>query len=276
MPKVRVGDIDMYYEVHGEGEPLVIINGAGASVAVSYRRIPAFSREFRLVLFDNRGVGLSDKPDMTYTTELMADDLAGLLDALDIESAHIQGVSMGGMIAQQFALRHPNRVRSLVLAVTYCGGPHSVIPPFADPHMDFHKSTPEEAAEALLRVCVTREYIDKNPDAFQKLVAFTVAHPMVHDGLTKHTQAVATHDTYDRLPEIRVPTLVLAGDSDRIMPVENARILAGRIPNSMLVIFPNAGHMLVEVANEVDLMVLDFFKSHRTEGHPPNQPPIES
>jgi len=263
MPKVRVGGIDMYYEVHGEGEPLVIINGAGANLEVSYRRIPLYSSEFRLILFDNRGAGRSDKPDMAYTTELMAADLAGLLDAIGIDSAHIQGMSMGGMIAQQLVLRYPERVRSLVLAVTYCGGPHGIVPPLGE--LNFRRSTPEESTEALLRACVTQEYIDKNPDAFQQLVAFTVAHPFPQDSLAKHASAVTTHDAYDRLPEIRVPTLVLAGDSDRIIPPENARILVSRIPNSELVIFQNAGHMLVEAGAEPDRVALDFFKRHRTE-----------
>jgi len=122
----------MYCEVHGEGEPLVMINGAGATVEWSYRLIPTYSHEYRLVLFDNRGIGQSDRPDMVYTTAMMSDDLAGLLDGIGIDSAQIRGVSFGGMIAQEFALRHPKRARSLILAATYCGGKHSVIPPFVD------------------------------------------------------------------------------------------------------------------------------------------------
>jgi hypothetical protein len=103
MPKVKVNDISMYYEVHGKGEPLVLINGAGASIETFYWLIPIYSRDYRLVLFDNRGVGQTDRPDMIYTTQLMADDLAGLLDAIGIDSAHMHVTSMGGMIAQEFA-----------------------------------------------------------------------------------------------------------------------------------------------------------------------------
>ena len=106
MPTVKVNGICMHYEVHGQGEPLVFINGAGASMVTSYWLIPIYSRDYRLVLFDNRGVGQTDKPDMTYTTQLMANDLAGLLDAIGIDSAHVYGTSMGGMVAQEFALRY--------------------------------------------------------------------------------------------------------------------------------------------------------------------------
>jgi pimeloyl-ACP methyl ester carboxylesterase len=262
MPKVTVGDITMYYEVHGKGEPLVIINGAGAGVEFLYRRIPKFSREFRLVIFDNRGAGRSDRPDMTYTTELMADDLAGLLDAIGIDWAHIYGMSMGGMIAQQFALRHPKKVRSLILAVTSCGGPKGVVQPLA-PMTDVYGARPEEAAEAMLRWLITDEFIAKNPSVFRQLVTFAVEHPLVHEGLPRHTEAVTTHDTYERLPEIAVPTLILAGDADRIMPLEHARILASRIPDARLAILKNSGHMLIEAADEADSIMLDFLKKHR-------------
>jgi 3-oxoadipate enol-lactonase len=275
VPKIKVGDITMYYEVHGEGEPLVMICGAGAGLELFYKRIPTFSQEYRLVLFDNRGAGRSDRPDMTYTTKLMSDDLAGLLDAIGIDSAHINGISMGGMIAQHFALGYPKRVRSLILTVTYCGGPHSIMSPLAD-MADMYKLTPEEATETMLRWFVTEEFINKNPSLFQQLIAFMVEHPLVHGDLPKHTQAIATHDTYERLPEIRVPTLIIAGDADRIIPVENARILASRIPNAELVILKNAGHMLLEAADEADKITLDFLKRHRTENYSSNQPQEDS
>jgi pimeloyl-ACP methyl ester carboxylesterase len=261
MPKVRVGDINMYYEVHGEGEPLVLINGAGAGVEWFYRLISTYSRQYRLILFDNRGAGRSDRPEMTYTTEAMSDDLAGLLDVLGVETVHVKGVSMGGMIAQHFALRHPKRVRSLVLVVTYCGGPHSIMPPVSE-ILDLHDLNPREAAEAMFRWCVTEEFVNQNPGLFQGLVGFAVKHPIIHPDSPRHLQAIARHDTYERLPEIRVPTLVLAGDADRVIAVENARILASRIPDAELVILKGAGHALIEAADEADRVILDFLHGH--------------
>ncbi|HOE16793.1 MAG TPA: alpha/beta fold hydrolase [Syntrophorhabdaceae bacterium] len=264
MPTVKVNDINMYHEIHGEGEPLVLINGAGAGVELLYWRIPKFSREYTLILFDNRGAGRSDRPEMAYTTELMADDLAGLFDVVGIDSAHVYGTSMGGMIAQHFALRYPEKVRSLILAVTCCGGPHSIKGPIVG-MAHIHELPLEKAVETMLRWFVTEEFIDGNPDTFRQIVAFMIKHPPVHSGLPRHTQAVATHDTYDRLPEIAAPTLVLAGDADRIIPVGNATILASRIPNAELAILKNAGHMLIEAADDVDRITLDFLKRHRTE-----------
>jgi len=264
MPKVKVNDIMMYYEVHGQGEPLVLINGAGAGIEMFYRLIPIYSRDYRLVLFDNRGVGQTDKPDVTYTTQLMADDLAGLLDAIGVDAAHVHGTSMGGMIAQEFALRYPNKVRSLVLAVTHCGGPHSIVPQSAD-MTRMYKLSQKAAAEAMLRLFVTEEFITERPEFFQRLLTFSVEHPIDPSSLQKHIQAVARHNTCDRLPEITAPTLILAGGADRVVPVDNSRILETRIPNAERIIFKNAGHMLVEVGDEPHRLTIEFLKRHRIE-----------
>ena len=99
--KIKIDDIDVYYEIHGEGEPLLLVEGLGYSTWMWFKQIPNFSREYQVIVFDNRGVGNTDKPDIEYTIEMMADDAAGLLRALDIESAHVLGVSMGGFIAQE-------------------------------------------------------------------------------------------------------------------------------------------------------------------------------
>jgi pimeloyl-ACP methyl ester carboxylesterase len=116
VPKVKVGDISMYYEVHGEGEPLLLVTGLGADLTAFMFQTPEFSKKYQVVVFDNRGVGRTDALDMPYSTEIMADDTAGLLNVLSIEKAHILGTSMGGMIAQELALKYPQRVRSLILA----------------------------------------------------------------------------------------------------------------------------------------------------------------
>lgn len=266
MPEVKVGDIRMHYEIYGEGEPLVMINGAGATMEWFYWLIPTYSRDYRLILFDNRGVGRTDKPDTTYTTAMMADDLAGLLDVIGIDSAHIRGVSFGGMIAQEFALRHPEKVKTLILLVTYCGGKHSSTLPFGADTERIRQLPPREATEAFLRWFITEEFIDKNPHVFEQLVAFALEHPAEPFGLAKHGEAIANHDTYDRLSTITAPTLVIGGDADKVIPVENSRILASRIPNAELVILKNAGHMLIEAANEVDRIILDFLRKYRAEG----------
>lgn len=266
MPKVKVGDINIYYEIHGEGEPLVFITGFTASIELWFRAIPVFSREYQLIIFDNRGAGRSDKPDVPYTMEMMADDLAGLLDAIGIDSAHIHGVSMGGMIAQHFTLRYPERVTSLTLSCTTCGGPHSIMADAETTSVmeSLPKLTPEEGTREMLRLCMSQEFIDKNPDLIKQIVAKMLEHPAPPHGMMRQLQAIMGHDTYERLPEIKVPTLVISGDADRLIPVENSRILASRIPNAELAILKNMGHLFgVEAEDESNRIMLDFLRRHR-------------
>ena len=127
MAKVSVNGCELYYEVHGQGDPLVLIMGLRRNVEWWYRQIPALSEKFQVIAFDNRGAGRSDKPAMEYSIRLFADDTAGLMDALDISEARILGISMGGYIAQELALNYPTKVNSLVLGCTGCGGDRAVI-----------------------------------------------------------------------------------------------------------------------------------------------------
>jgi pimeloyl-ACP methyl ester carboxylesterase len=125
MPTIKVGDISIYYEVHGEGEPLLLISGLGRDLTAWMFQTPEFSKKYRVIAFDNRGIGRTDAPDMPYSTEMMANDTVGLMNALSIEETHILGLSMGGQIAQYLAFKYPKRVRSLILADT-AASPHSL------------------------------------------------------------------------------------------------------------------------------------------------------
>ena len=270
MPQATVGDISIHYDVRGEGEPLVLINGYGGNSRAWFLEIPTFSPEFRVVTFDNRGTGDTDKPDITYTMAMMADDVSGLLDALDIEAAHVYGVSMGGMIAQEFTLRYPNRVISLVLGCTTCGGRQAVR---AGPEVtaylfdaDRMKGlAPEEAARQSLPFLFTQEYIDANPELMQVIVAGRMAKPTPLQSYLRQAEAIFGHDTYDRLPDITAPTLVIAGTADRLVPVENSRLLASRIPNAELVLLEGMGHgYLVQAAEEANKAIHDFLSRHRS------------
>ena len=264
MPKVKVGDINMYYEIHGGGEPLVYIYGRNGTVESARQQIQDFSETFRLVLFDFRGAGQSDAPDVPYTTEMIADELAELLDLIGINKAHIHGASMGGTIAQQFAIRHPNRVISLILQCTSCGGLNRVA---ADAEVikfnsEIANMTPDERATAQVSIVVTKEFIDNNPGIIDRMVEQNKKAATPSHGLMRRTEAAMTHDTYDRLPEIQAPTLILHGDADRMVPLQNGRILASRIPDSELVVFPNTGHIFLESRAEVNQTILDFLKKH--------------
>jgi len=269
MPKVKVGDINMYYEIHGEGEPFVMIPGATGNVDGEYRVIPVFAREYKVVAFDNRGAGRSDAPDIPYTTEMMANDLAGLLDTIGIDSVHILGGSLGGMIAQQFALRYPERVISLILACTGFGGPHSIIttdPEIIDARQHPKELPLKESIMQTLRLMMSQEFIDKNPELIEQLTAKMMEHPAPPQGHMRQVQAIIGHGTYERLPEIKAPTLVIHGEVDRNIPVENARILASRIPDAELVIMEKMRHgFMWEAEDESNRIMLDFLRRHRTK-----------
>jgi pimeloyl-ACP methyl ester carboxylesterase len=265
MPKVKVGDINMYYEVHGKGEPLVFFAGLGVGTEVCTELIPVYSPEYRLVLFDNRGAGRSDAPDIPYTMEMFADDLAGLLDAIDISSAHVYGISLGGGIALCFTLIYPDRVKSLVLSSTHCGGPHMVTPDaeITKTLTNLAQANPEERAEGMMRLNVTPEFAARNPAIMQEMRKERAKQYTSSQGTMRQQQVSCAIDIYERLPEIKAPTLIIHGDADRLVPVENARIMAPRIRNAELVILKNAGHILIEAGNEPNQIVLDFLRRHR-------------
>ena len=267
MATVKVNDINIYYEIHGEGPPLVLIMGLGGDLTRWYRILPILSREFRVITFDNRGAGRSDKPDIPYTMEMMADDIAGLLDVTGIEAAHVFGVSMGGMIAQHFGLRHPQRATSLILGCTRCGGAHSIADDAGASRLlnpeRLRTMSAEERARELLPALWSQEFIDNNPDIVEEHIAITSKYPIDEASYTRQMQAANDHDTYERLPEINRPTLVITGEDDRLIPAENSRILASRIPGAELVILEGAGHGFHSQKNEETCKIItDFMKRH--------------
>jgi len=269
MPITKVGDINIYYEIHGKGEPLVLIYGYVGHSELWFRQVPVLSKKYQVIAFDNRGVGRSDKPDIPYTMTTMAADIAGLLDVIDVDAAHIFGISMGGMIAQHFALNYPQRVISLILGCTYCGGVHSIQPgPESMAALfDFErlrKMTPEEVTRQAMPFCYSQEFITKNPDIIEERVAKQLEYPTPDHGAIRQAGAIMGHDTYELLPRIKLPTLVIAGDNDRLIPVGNSRILASRIPEAELVILKGPGHeFFIEAAEEANKTILDFLGRHR-------------
>jgi pimeloyl-ACP methyl ester carboxylesterase len=257
----------LYYEVYGEGEPLLLIMGLGANHLSWTAQIPVYSREFRVIVFDNRGTGRSDFPaGAEYTIPVLADDAAALLDALGVDSAHVYGISMGGMIAQEMALRHPDRVKSLILGATTPGGPNAVAP---EPEalrslLDQGAAIDRSVNPALLDVLFSPGFLADHGSelvtAFQSMADYP---PTSREAYQAQLRAVAAHDTYDRLPDIDAPTLVLHGTDDPLLPAGNGRILAERIPGAKLVLLNGARHAyLLEKQAEADAAVLDFLRAH--------------
>jgi len=267
MPTVRANGINIYYELHGAGEPLLLIMGLGANATAWWMQIPEFSRHYQVIAFDNRGAGRSEKPNEPYTIMQMADDADALLEELGIQSAHVFGMSLGGMIAQELALRHPERVRSLVLGGTTCGGPRAVPPPPSTiQHFISVATMPiEQAVENGMRLLYSDAFLEANRDWLVRR-ALEYAHLMPPPyALQRQVMAALSFITYDRLHEVHVPALVITGSEDRIVPAPNSRILAERIPDARLLEFEGAGHgFLVERAQETNRAVLDFLEPHRT------------
>jgi len=261
MPTALAGAIRLYYEIRGQGYPLLLIRGFGSNADHWYSQVPAFSRAYRTIVFDNRGMARSEKPEGPWSISAMAADAAGLLDALDIPRAHVLGLSMGGMIAQRVAIDYPEKVRGLVLACTHCGGEHAF-------------QAADEVKEKLRRYAVTgspEAAIDAMSSLFSRHT-LTHAHDLILEYarvsrgfppdpavLEAQLGAVMGHDAWAQLPEISAPTLVLTGDEDILIPPDNARILAERIPDARLRVIEGGAHQfVVEKADAFNAAVLAF------------------
>jgi pimeloyl-ACP methyl ester carboxylesterase len=211
---VQVHDITIYYELHGAGEPLLLIPGLATDVSEYQGIIDALAQSVLVIALDNRGAGRTDKPDIPYSMELMAEDAAGLLDALNIKQAHILGISMGGRIALALALRHPEQVKSLILVSTGAKVPSP----------SWRRRLQLELAPRL------------------SLLRGTKQHPQPYYAFVRQREASQSYDCTDRLQEIRVPTLILHGKRDRVAPLRLAQEMRARIANAQLVTFPG-GHI---------------------------------
>jgi pimeloyl-ACP methyl ester carboxylesterase len=173
-----VNDLQLFYVEQGRGEAVVFIPGLGGDHHLWHHQLPAFAQHFRAIALDPRGAGQSDKPDLPYTIEEMADDVAGLLEALGIERAHVVGASMGGFIAQMFALRHPHRLGRLILCCTSFGGPNVVpMPPESLAVFTQRTGDPATDLRRLWAVSVTERFLREHPEVLEEYVAWRVAHP---------------------------------------------------------------------------------------------------
>jgi pimeloyl-ACP methyl ester carboxylesterase len=266
MPKVRVGDISMYYVEAGAGEPLVLIMGLGADHLAWGFQVPAFAERYRVIAFDNRGAGQSEAPDHPYTTRMMADDTVGLMDVLGVDRAHVLGASLGGMIAQEIALNHSARIRSLQLHCTL-GRPDSYLrAQIAAGRVQRRKMTREEAMRAGYLWLFTPPTYNERPEFVEMILQNALAnpYPMSLTGFEHQCDAVETHDTLDRVATIRCPTLISVADADILVPSRFSRALAARIPGAEFRLIEGAGHgYFWERSDVFNAMCVDFLSSSR-------------
>ncbi|HSS41187.1 MAG TPA: alpha/beta hydrolase [Solirubrobacterales bacterium] len=246
MAKVEVAGREFHYERAGSGEPLLLIQGmSGTHVSWGEPFKGPLEDGFDVIAFDNRGIGLSAPVDGPFTIAEMAEDTAGLLEALGIETAHVVGISMGGMIAQELALAHPGKLRSLTLGCTYCGGPGSQLMPEENLQKlvaGMASGDREKAIRAGYEVNLSPAFrADEGHFAAFREMATTV--PAAKATIELQAQAILGHDTSGRLGEISAPTLIVHGTEDGVLPFPNGELIASLMPAARFEVFDGIGHM---------------------------------
>lgn len=248
MPTVHANGIDINYEVNGSGRPLVLIAGLGYGMWFWNKIIPGLSEGCQVIAYDNRGAGQTEKPEGPYNVKMMAEDCAGLLDALQIQGAAVLGHSMGGFIAQQLALTRPDLVGKLILASTNFGGPNHV-PVTADAMavMLDRSGDPLDVIRRGISVACAPGFLERQPEVVDELVRYRLTNPVppaqyqaqlgVGMGLLSPEAAFE-----GRLKAVTAPTLILFGEHDLVVPPANAELLRAETPNSQVIILPGVGH----------------------------------
>lgn len=259
MPHIQAGEIMMHYEVYGAGPPLVLLMGLGCPGSLWWLQVEACAAHYRVIVPDNRGVGQTDRPDGEYSTAMMADDTAHVLTALGIRRAHVLGMSMGGAIAQQMALRHAAMVDHLILACTFCQGSPYGEEIFAVWRLVAEGAGMETLSRLLLLQSVTPRFYTAHPDRVHQLAELFAAQPQPLAAYLRQNAACAQHHTTDQLSRIQAPTLLLAAERDLLTPLGSMRLMHEQIPGSRLVAVPRSGHgFMWEVPEQFNAAVLNF------------------
>jgi 3-oxoadipate enol-lactonase len=261
MPYAINGNVKIYWDEQGQGEPVLLIMGLGYPSDMWFRTRPTLSEHYRTIALDNRGVGKTDSPPGPYLIPEMAEDAATVLAAAGCDKAHVIGMSMGGMIAQELALLHPELVKSLVLGCTAAGGPTAVP---ADPAvlailMARGNMTAEEGARSMVPFIYDESTPRERVDEDLTIRMRTFPRP---ESYFAQVQGVVAFDFYNQLQQINVPTLVIHGENDRLIPAANGVLLAEHIPGAKLIMLPNASHIFVTDQPEAaQHALLDFLAS---------------
>ena len=258
MPKASVGEIELDYERSGEGPPLLAIMGmSGTYLHWGGPFLDRLRESFEVIVYDHRGVGSSSRLEGPITTAQMAADAAGLIRALELDSVHVLGISMGGMVAQELVLTEPGLVRTLTLGCTYCGGPES----------SFGSAVRDRLYEALAsgdRIRAMRAAYEINlspaaaadPELWERFQAIAAERAVALQVIMAQVAACVQHDTHERLPGVGAPTLVIHGTADELIPVANGRVIASLIPGARLETFEDVGHLFFweEPARSAELL----------------------
>lgn len=260
MPRIKLNSISLNYELDGEGPVLVFINGLTMDVNGWYFQVSDFSNKYRMLRYDCRGQGKSDKPDINYSQEMHADDLKSLLDKLIIQKAHVVGLSNGGMIAQHLALNHPDRIGALVLVDT-CSYIDTLLESIIKVWI---KSTQIGGSDLRYDLSIpylfSEDFIRNNNESIVAMKQLSVETNPPH-AIINLANACLGHNVNDRLSEIKSPTLIIVGDEDILIPLKYSKILQEKIKYSKLVIIKECGHVpTIEKPNVFNSIVLEFLK----------------
>lgn len=260
MPFADCNGQRLYYEVHGEGPPLLCVHGLSVDTVGWTLQVPAWSQSYRTIIFDNRDVGQSSRADGPYEIEDMAADALALADALELDKFDLLGLSMGGTIAQRMTLTAPERVRSLTLCVTFGGGGNWAR---ANARMWSERAlgmSREQRVDELLLLCLAEAtYENAEGVAFLKQMMLANPHPQETEAFVRQLQATSRHEARDRLGELALPVHVIGGEHDVLVPVWKSRELAALIPGARLTVLDGAAHGVnLERAEEFNAAVLEF------------------
>jgi len=264
MPLAVNGSTKLHWESTGEGPAVLLIAGQRMTISGWWPTIPVLSQSFRVLAFDNRDTGQSDHVAWPYSVMQLADDALAVLDAAGEDQVHVYGIALGGMVAQELALHHPERVRGLVLGATSAGGTGAVLP--GPLPMTYFARAGTMGAEEAEWAAVPYTYGETTRRLHADRIAENIAQRMVTPTNTlaylHHTAAAAAHNAFDRLSRITAPTLVVHGEQDVVVPAANGVLLAERIPGARLRLWPRAGHLYIVDEPRADREIARFLRRH--------------
>jgi pimeloyl-ACP methyl ester carboxylesterase len=283
MPSTQRDGVGLSWESHGQaGDPVLLVMGLGGDMHFWEFQIPAFAARHQVVAYDNRGVGQSDKPKGAYTIEMMAEDALAVMDAAGFRRAHVVGISMGGMIAQELAIRHPERVGALVLAATYskadteaqrvaeegaelagAPSPIAMMRSGSGGGVDLSHVDMKQLYRFMMGLILTPEFIIREREWLRALFQRWKDSGATVENFLSQVAAVLAHDSTARLPSIAAPTLVLTGSDDQLVPPRHSDELHALIPGSRLVVLPGGTHGFnIEMKDAFNDVVLRFLAEH--------------
>lgn len=265
MPHARINGVNLYYQVEGEGEPVLFIMGTGLTHSLWSRQVEAFKQKYKCVSYDNRGTGQTDLTQEGHTVANYAEDAAGLLDHLGIASAHVVGWSLGSCIGQELAIHHPNKVRSLILIATWCR-PYPFLRRRFEVQIEIAKLGNQRLlGEYSVLHLFRTDYLDEHDEEVSQFQRRSLEGPgrSPMETMIAHYRMDIAHDAADRLSQVKVPTLVLGGQDDALIRAPYQEEVHSRIAGSEINLIPKADHMaLALIPEQVNKIALDFLERH--------------